>query len=287
MLGSPAVARAGGIGLTAVCAVMALALLVPAVSAAQPVVPESVSKSSTVPANGSRSLTLRCPGASVALNGSPTSLLGTSSVPGTGPRAWTFRFTAGAAPRSVGAVLRCVRLELPAGVRGVGLVVGTRWSPRLTLVPASSRRVELSCRRGQVPTGWGIERLQGAPPEAVAVAAAVPTAKGVAFRLVNTGAVDTDALVLVRCLERRQHARNGQTHRFATRIARFEGGTTHSCRPTEYSLAAGASLDPVGDAVLRSAYPTGTRGGRWAFGGASDAPPVTSLVCLSRRTLFR
>jgi hypothetical protein len=286
MLGSPTVARAGGIGFVASSAVIALALFTPSGAGAQPVTPVSVSKSSTVPANGSRSLTLRCPGASVALNGAPTSLVGTSSVPGTRPRAWTFRFTAGAAPRTVGAVLRCVRLKLPAGVRGVGLVVGTRWSPRLTLAPASARQVEVRCQSGQMPTGWGLERLQGTPVDAVAVAAAVPTARGFALRLENTGAVDASALVLIRCLKRAQRAGNGQTHRFARRVARFEGGTTHSCRPSEYSVAAGASLDPVGDAVLRSAYPTGTRGARWAFGGASDALPVTSLVCLSRTTLF-
>jgi hypothetical protein len=270
----------------ACCAAVAPALVAPA-AAAQVVTPVSVSRSSTVPANGSRSLTLRCPGASVALNGAPTSLVGASSIPATGPRAWTFRFTAGAAPRTVGAVLRCVRLALPAGVRGVGLVVATRWSPTLTVAPASTRRIELRCGSGQAPTGWGLERLEGAPAEALAVSAAVPTANGFAFRLENRGAVDAGALVLIRCLTRAQQTRDSRTHRFSTRIASFEGGTENWCRPSEYSVAAGASVDPVGDAVLHSAYASRARGGRWAFGGSSDAPPATSLVCLSRTTRFR
>jgi hypothetical protein len=258
---------------------------VPAGASAQVVEPVSVSKSVSVPAGATRSLTLSCPGSAVALNGAPTSLRSASSVPVTDPREWSFRFSAGAAARTAGAVLRCVQLDLPSDVRAVKIGIGTRWVP-LTVAPISTERAELTCKRGQVPTGWGLERPDSAA-DALAVATAAPTRRGFVFRIENTGAVEAPGTLRIRCLGRAQDGGNGERHSFSTRVATFAGGTTHTCRRSEYSLSAGASIDPVGDAVLTRAYPTGSRGGRWSFTGAADAPPVTSLVCLSRTTRFR
>jgi len=262
-----------------------LVLALPAGASAQVVEPVSVSQSVSVPAGGTRSLTVSCPGSAVAVGGAPTSFTSASSIPTADPREWTFRFSAGATARTASAVLRCVQLDLPGGVRGVNIGVGTRWLP-LTVAPTSTERAELTCKRGQFPTGWALERADSTA-DALAVAAAIPTRRGFDFRIENTGALEAAGTLRIRCLGRIQHARNGDTHSFSTRVATFAGGTSHACRRSEYSVTAGASIDPVGDAVLTGAYPTGSRGGRWSFSGASDAPPATSLVCLSRTTRFR
>jgi hypothetical protein len=253
----------------------------------------STSATTTVPANAAKSLTLTCPRAAVALNGAPTTAGAYDSLPGTAnPRRWTIRFAAQASPRNAGAVLRCVRLRLPKGVDGVGLVVGTRWSQRLSVPPATTSGIGLRCDRGQTPTGWGIERGTTPEAQALAIVQAAPTKNGYYFKVKNTGAIEAGAILHVRCLQKLARGTNHTKLTFQTRVASFSGPaqalTTNSCRRNEISVSAGVSLDPLADVILTRSYPAGPRGGRWSFSGTGvGAPATTSLVCLSTATRFR
>jgi hypothetical protein len=273
---------AGVIGLLVLATVPGSAAAAPAVD------PGSVSRSVIVPAGATRTLTLSCPGSAVALHGAASSELGTDSIPSSNPQRWTFRLASGPAGprRRVGAVVRCVRLRVPAGIGDVQLVVGTVRLPHVFVVAGATRRVALTCAPGMVPTGWGLE--QGSAGRPIAIAAASPTRRGFVFKLENTGNVGASATPRIRCLDRTQRAEGGETHSFATRVASFEvtgSATRQLCRRGEYSVSAGASLDPAGDVVLTRATPTGERGGIWRF--SSGAAATTSLVCLARRTGFR
>jgi hypothetical protein len=257
-------------------------------SAAALVDPVSVSRSVTVPSGATRSLSLACPGTAVALHAAASYELGSDSVPGSHARRWTFRFTSDAndARRVVRAELRCARLRLPVGIEDVRLVVGTVRGPDVAVAARSTTRIALTCKRGHVPTGWGLER--GDAGGAIAVAAAAPTRRGFVFKLENTGDAGATATPRIRCLERTQRAAGGETHSFETRIASFRdrGGTArHACRRGEYSVAAGVSLDPAADVLLTGATPTGERGAHWSF--SETAPVTTTLVCLARGTRFR
>jgi hypothetical protein len=275
--------RAGVIGLVVLGAVPASA------AAALPVVdPVSVRGSTNLPSGGERTLVLTCPEPAVALHAGASVEPGSDSVPGSNARRWSFRFVsdAGDPARRVRAVLRCVRLQLPAGVSGVRLTVGTVRGPDEFVVAGASRRIALTCQRGMIPTGWGIER--GASGQALAVAAANPTRRGFVFRLENTGRVGASATARIRCLKRSQRAQSGERHAFTTRVARFDDsgpGARHACRGSEYSLSTGVSLDPADHILLTRAMPAGARGGRWSFNGSGEAS--TSLVCLDRTSRFR
>jgi hypothetical protein len=268
-------------------AISVLAAL-PGAAAAAPVVdPVSVSRFVTLDAGETRSLTITCPGTAAALHGAASSERGTDSIPRANPQRWTFRFANGSGgPRRAGGVVRCVRFRVPAGVGDVELVVGTVRLPDVFVVAGASREVTLTCQRGMVPTGWGIER--GDAGRTIAVAAASPTRRGFAFVLENTGRVGASATPRIRCLERKEEASGGKTHSFSTRVATFEDDGTvarHSCRRREYSVSAGVSLDPAEDAVLERATPRRRRGGLWLF--SADGSATTSLVCLARDTRFR
>jgi hypothetical protein len=291
------VARAGRHGLVGIAVAVALAAVgvVAGPAAARPRVVEtfSVSASATVPANGTKALTLTCPRAAVALNGAPTTAGAYDSVPGTAnPRRWTVRFAAQAFPRNVAAVERCVRLRLPKGVDGVGLVVGTRWSQRLSVPPGMTTGIGLKCDRGQAPTGWGIERGTSPEAQALGVVQAAPTKHGYSFKVKNPGPTEAGAILHVRCLQKLARGTNHTKLTFQTRVASFSGAaqslTAGSCRRKEFSVSTGASLDPVADVLLSRSYPAGQRGGQWSFSGTGvGAPAATSLVCLSTATQFR
>lgn len=265
---------------------MGIALLVlgalPGTALAAPVVePVSVSRTVVVPAGATRSVILSCPGAAVALNGAASSQ--SDSIPGADPQRWTFRFAAEGTGRRVRTVLRCVRLRLPDEVGAVRLVVGTVRRPDLAVDAGATRRVTLRCQRGQVPTGWGLER--GDTGTAIAVAGVRRTPRGFVFDLANTGAARATATPRIRCLGRTQDGRSGLTHSFRLRSGSFEDGgrsARHSCRRGEYSVSAGAVLEA---GVLEAAFPRGPRGARWRFSGAGGA--TTQLVCLARGTRFR
>ncbi len=256
----------------------------PASASAAPLVdPVSASRSVSVPSGASRSTTLTCPGTAVALHGATTDDPAGHSVPRSDPQRWTFRFSGGAADRRVRAVLRCVRLRLPAGVSGVRLRVGTVRLPGLDVASRATRRVSLRCQRGLVPTGWGV--AHGGPARGLAVVAAVPTRRGFVFELRNRGGSAVTVTPRIRCLDRTERADDGRRHSFRTRVASFRdtgSSARHRCRRGEYSLAAGVSLDNV---FLELARPVGARGGRWSFSGGEIAR--TSLICLARRTRFR
>ena len=281
-LGWPLAMRSAG-----AIAILVLAAL-PGAAAAAPVVdPVSVSRFVTVDAGETRALTLACPGSAVALHGAASSERGSDSIPSSDPQRWTFRFANGSSgPRRAGGVVRCVRLRVSADVSGVALAVGTVRRPNVFVVAGASRAVRLTCQRGMIPTGWGVER--GDAGRTIAVAVASPTRRGFRFVLENTGNVGASATPRIRCLERTEEASGGRTHSFSTRVATFEDDGTvarHSCRRREYSVSAGVSLDPAGDALLERATPRRRRGGLWLFSGEGSA--ATSLVCLARGTRFR
>jgi hypothetical protein len=287
----------------ALCIALTIALLaVPASAlAADVVAPSSVAGSTTVPAGGSSTLTLRCPASAVALNAAVTrrgaGVTVRRSIPGAGSGDWRFRLAAaaGARNRGVHAVLRCVRLALPAGVSGARLVVSTSRPPSIPVPAGFSPPIDVSCARGFTATGYGLDR--GVSRD-VTVASAVPSARGWSFRLENTGASSANARLSVRCLKRVVNARRGGSPTsLSFRVTRREfsnrvgPGTrsrfSHSCRQSEFSAATGSIVDPAADIELGGSHPTRSRGGRWTFARVSAGDRVrSSLVCLSRRTQF-
>jgi hypothetical protein len=268
------------------------AAALPAVAHARVIEPVSVWKSIDVPAGEARSLTLRCPAHSTALNASTRApLANTDSIPSNDARHWTFRFTPSSSPRTAGAVLRCVRLRLPHRVKRVTLVVGTQIEPVFEIPAGNTQQIAIKCNKGQVPTGWGLERRT--PDNGLVIAGAVPRRRGWLFTLENTGPVGAAGTLYARCLERNQRATSGQRHTFSTRVAFFTrqidgGGTTSgSCNSREYSLATGVSLPVADDISLTSTAVVGARGARWSFAQPSGSTAVkTSLICLARTTGF-
>lgn len=273
-------------------AVVAAAVL-PAAASARVIDTVSVEKSTNVPAGETRSITLKCPARAVALNAAATTELGaTDSIPGGNARRWTFRFTAGATARTGRAVLRCVRMRLPKGVRGVGLAVETKIEPVFEVPAGSTQRVGIRCSRGEIPTGWGLERT-GAN-NGLAIAGAEPTKRGWAFTVENTGSTGAAGALHVRCLERKQRAATGQRHAFSTRVANFSeqlegpGTTQRACRRSEFSVSTGVSLPASDDILLTGTGPIGSRGGEWTFAQPAGTIGVrTSIVCLAKNTGFR
>jgi hypothetical protein len=287
----------------ALSASLTIALLaVPASAlAADVVVPSSVGGSTTVPAGGSRTLTLRCPATAVALNAAVTrrgaGVTVRRSIPGADSGDWRFRLTAaaGARRRGVRAVLRCVRLELPSGILGATLVVGTRRSPVFTIPAGSFVAAQVGCHAGFVATGYGLDR--GARRD-VSVAAAIPAASGWNFSLENTGSTPARARFTARCLRRVVSARRGDAPTsLSFRITRRKfsnsvgpgtrGSFSHSCGRSEFSVATGSAVEPADDIELSGSHPARSRGGRWVFARASSGDIVrSSLACLSRRSGF-
>jgi hypothetical protein len=287
----------------ALCTSLTVALLAAPAGAlaADVVVPSSVAGSTTVPAGGSTTLTLRCPSAAVALNAAVTRLgAGVTvrrSIPGAGAGDWRFRLAAadGARRRGVRAVLRCVRLSLPAGASGGRLVVSTRRPPVFVIPAGSFVAAQIGCQAGFVPTGYGLDR--GARRD-VTIAAAIPTANGWNFSLENTGASSARARFTARCLKRVVSARRGDVATSMTFGVRQRGFSnevgpgarsrfSHSCRQREFSAATGSVVDPADAIELSGSHPTHSRGGHWAFAHARAGDRVSSsLVCLSRRTQF-
>jgi hypothetical protein len=260
--------------------------VLPGSALAAPVVePLSVSRTVAIPADAARSVILTCPGTAVALHAAASSERGSDSIPGSNPKRWTFRFTPDGAPRRVRTVLRCVQLRVPAEAGGVRLVVGTTFRPDVAVAAGSGRSVALTCRRGQAPTGWGLERGDGGG--SIALAGVARTPRGFRFQLDNTGGAVATATPRIRCLERTQRADAGLTHSFRLRTASFEdSGRTarHSCRTGEYSISAGIRIEDADDVFLTGAMPTRARGARWRLSEAAAA--TTELVCLARGTRF-
>jgi len=293
MLGSSSVRRQGAIPSIARASALALvaAAALPAAALAGPVRPVSVAKSTNIPAGETRSLTLRCPARAVALNASATTELA-DSIPGGNARTWTFRFAARNMARSGRAVLRCVRMRLPKRVGRITLAVETRIEPIFEVPAGGTQRLAIRCSRGQVPTGWGLERT-GAGND-LTIASAMPTRRGWAFTVENAGSAGAAGALHVRCLEKRQRAASGQHHAFSTRVASFReqlegpGTTRRACRRSEFSVSTGVSLPASDDILLTATGPVGRRGGEWSFAQPAGTIGVrTSIVCLAKNTRFR
>ncbi len=200
--------------------------------------PTSVPGQVTVESGAPRLLVLSCPSGAVALNAVITGLAEGievhRSLPDPDGRRW--RFALAAAPGGGGrasAVLRCVRLAVPRGIGAVRLEVQTRRSPAIPVAPGSTRRVELLCRRGYAPTGYGADGPIG-------FRSAQPTSGGWVFRLSNPGTDVTTVTMRVRCLERKVSG--------SGRALSFDVYRARSCGAAGYTLATafevGASAGP-------------------------------------------
>jgi hypothetical protein len=265
--------------------------------AADVVVPSSVAGTTTVPAGGSSSLTLRCPASAVALNAAVTNhdpgVTVQRSIPGRGAGTWRFRLTGTGGGGGVRAVLRCVRLGLPAGIGQARLDVSTRRPP--VAVPAGGRRtVRIRCGRAWVGTGYGFDPGTGGD---IRLASVVPKAHGWDFTLQNGAAAARTARVSARCLRQTVTSSQGARLRFNVARPRFSdavgarpgsaGTFTHSCGESQFSLATGYAVGAADRARLRLTHPEGRRAGRFRFRrAASDDVVSTFLVCLSRRSTF-
>jgi hypothetical protein len=284
----------------ALCTSLTIALLALPASAlaADVVVPSSVARSTAVPSGGSKTLTLRCPAEAVALNAAVTNhdpgVTVGRSIPGRAAGRWSFRLTGAGGGGGVRAVLRCVRLRLPAGVGGARLDVSTRRPP--VVVPAGGRTtVRLRCGRAWVGTGYGFDPGTRGDTR---LASVVPRAHGWDFTIANAASTPATARVSARCLRQTVTSSRGARLRFGVArlvfsdlIGRMPGsaGTfTHTCAESRFSLATGYAVDEADEVQLRLTHPEGRRAGRFRFrGAASDDVVTTFLVCLSRRTQFR
>jgi hypothetical protein len=284
----------------ALCTSLTIALLALPASAlaADVVVPSSVARSTAVPSGGSKTLTLRCPAEAVALNAAVTNhdpgVTVRRSIPGRAAGRWSFRLTGAGGGGGVRAVLRCVRLRLPAGVGGARLDVSTRRPP--VVVPAGGRTtVRLRCGRAWVGTGYGFDPGTRGDTR---LASVVPRAHGWDFTIANAASTPATARVSARCLRQTVTSSRGARLRFGVArlvfsdlIGRMPGsaGTfTHTCAEGRFSLATGYAVDEADEVQLRLTHPEGRRAGRFRFrGAASDDVVTTFLVCLSRRTQFR
>lgn len=258
--------------------------------------PSSVKRTVTVAAGEERPLSLACPGTGVALNATLTrqapGVALRDSRPGSGARGWRMTLVGSTGGRAT-ATLRCVGMDLPAGVSGVELRVASETPPPVTLPPLSTRRLEVACPAGYLPTGYGLDR---GSTGVVRVAAAVPGSRGWTFRLENTDDAEAGAAARIRCLRRMAAGRqDGERIALSFGIARraFDdrvdgsGSVVHRCRPSEFSVATGSALDPAGGLVLTRSHPSGERGGRWAFAAGTGTQAVkTQLLCLDRRSVF-
>ena len=289
----------------ALCTALTLAVLAAPASAlaADTVVPSSVAASTTVPAGGSSTLTLRCPGTAVALNAAVTrrgaGVTVRRSIPGAGSGLWRFRLSAtpGARSRGVRAVLRCVRLRLPAGTAPARLFVSTRRPPAIRVPAGTSSTLEVRCPAGYLGTGYGFER--GARRD-LTLGAAEPKAGGWDFRTENGGDTPASARLSVRCLKRTVDAsRAGAPTQLDFAVARLVfsdlvgqrpgsgGAFRHTCARRQFSVATGHVLDFDDPLLVTGGGPVGPRRGRWTFRRASADDVMTSfLVCLGRRSQF-
>ena len=251
----------------------------------------------TVPADGSRTLALRCPATAVALNAAVTNhdpgVTVRRSIPGSGAGTWRFRLTGAGGGGGVRAVLRCVRLQLPVGVSGARLDVSTRRPP--VVVPAGGRTtVRLRCGAAWVGTGYGFD--PGTRGDA-RLASVVPRPHGWDFTIANAAlhARQGPRQRTLPAADGHLHRRPAPLQRGAPRVLGPVGrrpgsaGTfTNSCARSQFSLATGYVVDAAGDVGLRLTHPEGRRAGRFRFRrAASDDVVTTFLVCLGRRTQFR
>jgi hypothetical protein len=283
-----------GIAGAGVAAAIVILCALPAAAGAAPtVVPSSVSGSVKLPAGGARSLKLTCPATAVALHGAVTRLPSGVRIADSRPgdadaRRWTFRFASAArAAREVSATVRCVRLDLPAGVTGVVVRVGNLSRPRLRVKAGSSRRLTLRCQPGYTPVGYGM----GVSTRAVELAAAVPGERGWSFRLANGGNSPARVMARIRCLQRvAAGSKHGAGVRLAFKVtqsfsSRRGPSFSTDCTRRRFSVATGFWVGDDSGLSLNTTYPRRRSNGRWLFeGGAQRVRGY--LICLSPDSRF-
>jgi hypothetical protein len=273
----------------------ALAAFPAAAEASDVVQPSSVSRSATIAGGATRTLELSCRAPAIALNATASGLPAGAelrrSAPSAGVLGWSLELAAAdsAARQRLGASIRCLRLELPTGVRDVSLGAATKRTPSVPVSAGETRRTSVRCARGYIPTGYGLDR-GGAQ---VRLAEALASARGWSFRLANPGSEAAQASMVIRCTRAEvDGVRRGApvSLRLETRRASFTDNVAagrslrHSCRAGEFSVATGVRL---GSGIeLGSAQPTGTRGGLWSFRG-NGGRVETQLLCLARDSTFR
>jgi hypothetical protein len=275
----------------------ALAAFPAAAEARDVIQPSTVSRSATVAGGDARTLALSCHAPAIALNATATGLPAGAAVrrsqPGAGVLRWSLELAAAenAARQRLSASVRCLRLELPAGVTDVSLGAATKRAPGLSVPAGTTRRASVRCERGYIATGYGLDR--GATN--LRLAEAIATARGWSFQLANGGAAAAQASVSIRCARAKVDGlRRGAavSLRLETRRASFTDtvrpgrALRHSCRAGEFSVAAGVSIDPAAGIELESAQPAGARGGVWTF-RRSRGRVQTQLLCLARDSAFR
>jgi hypothetical protein len=276
--------------------VVAALIAVPAGAQAASVVrPTSVSGTHTLTA-GTHTLNLQCPSPSVALNAAvirkSPGVAVRRSIPGDRAGNWRFRVEVANGGSRVRSVLRCVRLDVPAGVSGARLEVKSSRQPGVGIPASGATEVAVRCGSAWVATGYGLDA--GASGN-VRLASVVPVAHGWNFVLENVGSAPVTAGVSARCLRRTVSAAGPAELRFGvTRPARGNTlGTnstptlSHSCGAGRFSLATGSIVDPRDPIELAAAGPVRSQRGRWTFRNASGGDRVrTFLVCLSRSSGF-
>jgi hypothetical protein len=275
--------------------IAALIALPAGAHAANVVRPTSVSGTDTLTA-GTHTLHLRCPSPSVALNGAVVRKSpGVSvrrSIPGGGAGNWRFRVSVANGGSRVRSVLRCVRLDLPAGLPGARLEVRTRTQLGVAVPAGGAAEVAVRCGSAWVATGYGF--AAGASGN-VRLASVVPVAHGWNFVLENVGSTPVTAGVSARCLRRKVRSAGSAELRFGvTRPSRANTLGTDStptlsqgCGPGRFSLATGSIVDPRDAIELATSGPVRSQRGRWTFRQAGGGDSVrTFLVCLSRSTGF-
>ena len=110
----------------------ALAAFPAAAEASDVVQPSTVSRSATVAGGATRTLELSCRAPAIALNATASGLPAGAAVhrssPSAGVLGWSLELAAAesAARQRLSASVRCLRLELPAGVRDVSLGAATK-----------------------------------------------------------------------------------------------------------------------------------------------------------------
>jgi hypothetical protein len=280
-----------GLALAAIGALPAAALATPS--------PTTVSEEVHLEGGGVTTWKQACPRDGLALSGYVTEVEGGAfardSVPGD-LNHWNFAFTSSAGSGHGHVSVRCLRMKLPKGVRAVQTKVFTRKSVVHPL-GGSSAKTRISCRKGYVPVGWGIDRsAAGGDARTLQVSGAIPRTHSWDFRVKNTGTATQTATVYLRCLGERARSQSGRklTERFKLRrvaeLTKTGTGTLSArCPSGYYSLAAGYLLRPTDDILARGAFPVHKRSGRFAFTNPSGASENvrTYLSCLSLKTSFR
>jgi hypothetical protein len=214
------------------------------------------------------------------------------SIPGSGAGNWRFKVHVANGGSRVRSMLRCVRLDVPAGVSGVRLEVNTRKEPGVSVPVGGATEVAVRCGSAWVATGYG---LDAGASGSLRLASVVPVAHGWNFVIENVGSARVTAGVSARCLRRRVGTSGSSELRFGiTRPSRGHVVGTDStptfsrgCGTGRFSLATGSIVDPRDTIELSTSGPTRPASGRWTFTQASSGDRVrTFLVCLSRRSEF-